>query len=79
MNIKIILRFLQVKYDMKISVISFGDKVTGSANYCGLLLTFIIAGNSKFQLEVNENEDAFFSQFKSQTTSKFMNPQRIPD
>jgi hypothetical protein len=46
---------------MKISVISIGDKVTGTANTTVVLLsTFTVEGNDKLQLQVSENKDVFF-------------------
>lgn len=48
--------------NMKISVISVGDKVTITANTIevSLLPTFITEGNAKFLLEVSENNSAYF-------------------
>lgn len=43
---------------MKMSVISISEKHHGTVKYCcGLLPTFLIEGNDKFQLEVSENTD----------------------
>lgn len=40
------------------SVISISEKHHGTVKYCcGLLPTFLIEGNDKFQLEVSENTD----------------------
>ena len=44
---------------MKICVISIGDNVT--LLILGLLTTFIIEGNAKFQLKNNEKKDTIFS------------------
>lgn len=45
--------------DMETPVISTGDKVRGAVTITGVLLTFTLEGNTKFQLEVSEHKVVF--------------------
>lgn len=57
---------------MKISVNSVGDKL--QISICGFVgSTFIIIGNAKFQLEVNEKKDITFHSFRFTYAFNFIN------
>ena len=47
------------KCDMEKPVISTGDKVRGAVTITGVLLTFALERNTKFQLEVSEHKVVF--------------------
>ena len=47
------------KCDMETPVISTGDKVRGAVTITGVLLTFALEGNTKFQLEVSKHKVVF--------------------
>ena len=61
---------------MKICVISIGDNVT--LLILGLLTTFIIEGNAKFQLDVWEHKDAIFLLIQVHGPLNSIHGQRTP-